>query len=92
LDRANGIPECGEEAVAGAVHLSPAEPLQFPPDDGRSAFVRAGRIKVVGQIEHFAANEVVLARGAQLRPDVVLLTTGYRPGLRTLAGHLGVLR
>lgn len=60
-------------------------------DEGFVAHLRAGRLTVVPEISRLDGQEVVLADGARLRPDVVLAATGYRRGLEPLVGHLGVL-
>jgi len=60
-------------------------------DDGFVAHLRAGRVTVVPQISRLDVDEVVLADGTRLRPDVVLAATGYRRGLEPLVGHLDVL-
>jgi putative flavoprotein involved in K+ transport len=60
-------------------------------DDGFVAEVKAGRIEVVPGVEGFDGDEVVLAGGRRLSPDVVIAATGYRRGLEPLVGHLGVL-
>jgi putative flavoprotein involved in K+ transport len=61
-------------------------------DDGFVAALKAGRTRVVGQVERFEASEVVLVDGARTRPDAVICATGYRRGLEPIVGHLGVLR
>lgn len=60
-------------------------------DEGFVAQLRAGRLTVVPEISRLDGQEVVLADGTRLRPDVVLAATGYRRGLEPLVGHLGVL-
>jgi putative flavoprotein involved in K+ transport len=60
-------------------------------DIGLVAAVQSGAVRVVGAIERFDGDEVVLADGARLAPDVVLAATGYRRVLEPLVGHLGVL-
>ena len=60
-------------------------------DTGFSAYVRAGRVRIVSQIDHFGVNDVALVDGVRIQPDVVLLATGYRPRLQPLVGHLQVL-
>jgi putative flavoprotein involved in K+ transport len=60
-------------------------------DHGFVDAVRAGRIRVVAKVESLDADGVRLADGSTLRPDAVLCATGYRTGLESLVGHLGVL-
>lgn len=81
--------------------------LPSPPGDGYSQFlrsgsvpvldhgfvdaVRRGAIRVVPAVASMDHGEVRLVDGRVLRPDVVLAATGYRRGLESLVGHLGVL-
>lgn len=60
-------------------------------DRGFARHLRAGRLEVVPQIERLSGADVVLRNGLALRPDVVVLATGFRAGLEPLVGHLGVL-
>ena len=60
-------------------------------DHGFVERVRDGRITVVPAVDHFAGDRVVLADGSDLRPDVVIAATGFRPGVADMVGHLGVL-
>jgi putative flavoprotein involved in K+ transport len=84
-----------------------AHGLPTPPGDGFTQFlrtrtvpildhgfvdaVRAGRIRVVGEVEGLDADNVRLVEGSTLSPDAVICATGYRTGLEQLVGHLGVL-
>jgi cation diffusion facilitator CzcD-associated flavoprotein CzcO len=60
-------------------------------DDGAMAAIRKGRIKMVPGVSEFTADGVVLADGRTIKPDVVIAATGYRTGLETMVGKLGVL-
>jgi putative flavoprotein involved in K+ transport len=60
-------------------------------DVGFVAAVRGRRVEVVAAVAALDGDDVVLADGARIRPDVVLAATGYRAGLEPLVGHLGVL-
>ena len=60
-------------------------------DVGIVAAIRERRVLPVAAVESFDGTEVVLADGTRLRPDAVVLATGYRAGLEPLVGHLGVL-
>ncbi|MGH3394888.1 MAG: flavin-containing monooxygenase [Streptosporangiaceae bacterium] len=60
-------------------------------DEGFVAHLRAGRVTVVPEVSRLDGQEVVLADGSRLRPDVVLAATGFRRGLEPLVGHLDVL-
>ena len=53
--------------------------------------VRARRVEVVAAVEALDGDEVVLADGSRIRPEVVLAATGFLAGLEPLVGHLGVL-
>jgi putative flavoprotein involved in K+ transport len=60
-------------------------------DSGMIAAVRAGRIEVLPAVTSFDADDVVLADGRSVHPEVVIAATGYRQGLEGLVGHLPVL-
>jgi cation diffusion facilitator CzcD-associated flavoprotein CzcO len=53
--------------------------------------IKGGSIEVVAGVEAFDADSVLLCGGGQIAPDVVISATGYRRGLESLVGHLGVL-
>ena len=54
--------------------------------------IRARWVEPVAAVESFDGEQVALVDGRRLRPDAVVLATGYRAGLEPLVGHLGVLR
>ena len=60
-------------------------------DVGIVGAVRSGRVQVVAAVESFDGDDVVLADGARIAPDAVIAATGFRAGLDSLVGHLGVL-
>lgn len=60
-------------------------------DDGAVDAIKAGRIIVVPQIRDFRRDSVILDNGQAITPDVVIAATGYRTGLETMLGRLGVL-
>lgn len=60
-------------------------------DDGFIDSLKAGRAKVVPEVEAFTAHRVKLADGNSIDPEVVLCATGYLTGLDGMLGHLGVL-
>ncbi|HYN73896.1 MAG TPA: hypothetical protein VES60_15455, partial [Nakamurella sp.] len=60
-------------------------------DHGFVREIRAGRIRVVAAVAALDADSVRLADGATVRPDAVICATGYRPGLESMVGHLGLL-
>lgn len=53
--------------------------------------VRREQISVVAGVAGFSQDSAVLSDGARVKADAVLAATGYRPNLRSLVGHLGVL-
>ena len=65
-----------------------AIPIQ---DMGLIKAVRKGLIEPVAAVEAFEEHKVVLTDGSVIAPDVVIAATGYRRGLESLVGHLGVL-
>jgi putative flavoprotein involved in K+ transport len=60
-------------------------------DAGLIAAVRARKVTPVAAVQGFDGNEVLLADGSRIGPDAVIAATGYRRGLETLVGRLGVL-
>lgn len=60
-------------------------------DVGMLRALRAGRVRVVPAVASFTDDAVVLADGTELRPDAVVVATGFRRGLEPLVGDLGVL-
>jgi len=60
-------------------------------DLGFVAALKAGRIAAVPAVRAFCGRMVELVDGRRLAPDVVICATGYRPGLESMVGHLGVL-
>lgn len=53
--------------------------------------IRSGAVEPVAALAELDGDTVVLADGTRLRPDIVVLATGYDQGLEPLVGHLGVL-
>lgn len=53
--------------------------------------VRHGRVEVVPAVTGFDGTEVLLAGGARISPDAVIVAVGYYGALEPLVGHLGVL-
>ncbi|UCI06539.1 flavin-containing monooxygenase [Mesorhizobium sp. B1-1-8] len=60
-------------------------------DDGAVDAIKAGRIVVVPQVREFSPDGVILDNGQAISPDIVIAATGYRTGLETMLGKLGVL-
>lgn len=61
-------------------------------DTGVVAAIKQGRVEIVGAVESLTGTGVVLAGGEVITPDAVIAATGYRRGLESLVGHLGVVR
>ena len=74
----------------GASRLG-AEQIAIAVDDGAVAALKAGRITVAAPVASFDGAAVRLSDGAIIEPDVVIAGTGYRTGLETMVGDLGVL-
>jgi putative flavoprotein involved in K+ transport len=60
-------------------------------EDGFVDSVKAGRIEIAAAVDGFDGDDVLLADGSRVQPDIVIAATGYRRGLEPLVGHLGVL-
>jgi len=60
-------------------------------DVGIVGAVRRGAVEIVAAVEGFDGADVLLADGSRIAPDTVIAATGFRAGLDTLVGHLGVL-
>jgi cation diffusion facilitator CzcD-associated flavoprotein CzcO len=84
---AHGLPR-PDTGLLTRVVRDGAIPVQ---DIGIIDAVRRGAVEPVAALEALDGSQVVLADGSRIAPDVVLLATGYGPGLTPLVGHLGVL-
>ena len=60
-------------------------------DVGLIGLLKQGLVEVVPAVEGFDGPRVLLAGGATVEPDAVIAATGYRCGLDSLVGHLGLL-
>lgn len=60
-------------------------------DVGFVGAVRDGRIEAVQAVAGFDGDDVLLADGTRIRPEVVIAATGFRPGIEPLVGHLDAL-
>jgi putative flavoprotein involved in K+ transport len=60
-------------------------------DIGLIDLLKADRVQVVGAVEGFEGQDVLLAGGSRLRADAVIAATGFRRGLEPLVGHLGLV-
>jgi putative flavoprotein involved in K+ transport len=60
-------------------------------DVGLIRSVKRGQVEIVGALLGFDGPDVVLAARERVRPEAVIVATGYRRGLEPLVGSLGVL-
>jgi putative flavoprotein involved in K+ transport len=60
-------------------------------DDGFVGALKSGRASVVGEVRALEGGGAILTTGERRGADVVICATGYRRGLDSLVGHLGVL-
>jgi putative flavoprotein involved in K+ transport len=60
-------------------------------DVGLIAAVKQRQVEIVGALLGFDGSDVVLSGHERIRPEVVIVATGYRRGLERLVGSLGVL-
>ncbi|MEU9204121.1 NAD(P)/FAD-dependent oxidoreductase [Streptomyces sp. NPDC048332] len=60
-------------------------------DRGLIAAVREGTIEVVPGVKGFDKKAVLLEDGSGIHPEVVIASTGQRPDMEGLLGHLNVL-
>jgi cation diffusion facilitator CzcD-associated flavoprotein CzcO len=81
-----GMPRAGTDLYSRV--LAGRIPVQ---DVGIVEAIRSRRVEPVAAVEAVEGADVVLADGTRLRPDAVVVATGYRAGLEPLVGHLGVL-
>jgi cation diffusion facilitator CzcD-associated flavoprotein CzcO len=78
-------------APAGGASRLGSDYTAIASDDGAVDAIKAGKIIVVPQIREFTHDGVVLDDGVLIAPDIVIAATGYRTGLETMVGKLGVL-
>ena len=84
---AQGLPR-PEQGVRSAFIATGTTPIL---DIGIVAAVRRGLVEIVAAVAGFDGAEVLLADGSRIDPDTVIAATGFRAGLESLVGHLGVL-
>ena len=60
-------------------------------DVGLIEQLKAGKVEVVGAVEGFSGDDVLLAGGDRVQPEAVVVATGWQRALEPLVGHLGVL-
>lgn len=75
----------------GAVTRDKRDGVTLGIDNGFVKALKAGRFTIVPEVSSFEGETVHLIDGRSIEPDVVICATGYRPGLESLVGHLGVL-
>jgi hypothetical protein len=80
------IPAEGPFARAHRLHVAPTIV-----DPEVIDAIRDGSVEVVPGVTGFERDDVVLGDGTRIKPDVVVCATGYRTGLESMVGHLGVL-
>lgn len=84
---AQGLPR-PEQGVRSAFLATGTTPIL---DVGIVAAVRRGLVEIVAAVDGFDRGEVLLVDGSRIDPDAVIAATGFRAGLESLVGHLGVL-
>jgi len=82
-----GLPR-PEQGVRSAFLATGTTPIL---DVGIVRAVRRGLVEIVAAVSGFDGGEVLLADGSRIDPDAVVAATGFRAGLESLVGHLGVL-
>jgi putative flavoprotein involved in K+ transport len=60
-------------------------------DAGFVEAVKQGQIEILPAVTAFEGPDVILADGSRIQPEAVIAATGYRRGLESLVGHLGVV-
>ena len=53
--------------------------------------IKQGLIEIVSDVEALDETGATLAARERVEPDAIIAATGYRPALRPIVGHLGVL-
>jgi cation diffusion facilitator CzcD-associated flavoprotein CzcO len=72
-----GFPKGKADAASRLVR----DHIAIPVDDGAIAAIRKGQITVVKAVKAFQGDRVILMDGREIRPDVVLVATGYETSL-----------
>ena len=78
-------------STLGAFSRQAADGVTIAVDDGFARALKAGRVVMKPGIDRFDGPQVRFTDGTSCAPDVVICSTGYRPGLEQLAGHLVTL-
>lgn len=85
-----GLRRRGGNALAASglasEHVAPAV------DRGFVDAVKRGKIAVRPEIRRLERAHIVFVNGESMSADIVICATGYRCGLESMVGHLGVLR
>ena len=76
---------------AGGVSRLALDHTAIATDDGAVVAIKAGKIVVLPAVREFTRDGVILTNENLIFPDVVIAATGYRTGLETMVGKLGVL-
>jgi putative flavoprotein involved in K+ transport len=84
---AQGLPR-PEQGIRSSFIATGTTPIL---DVGIVDAVRRGRVEIVAAVEAFDGDDVLLADGSRIRPEVVIAATGFRAALDDLVGHLGLL-
>jgi len=80
------VPEEGTFSRLHRLHVAPAIV-----DKVVVEAIRERRIEIVAGVESLDETGAGLADGTRIEPDAVIAATGYRRGLESMVGHLGVL-
>jgi putative flavoprotein involved in K+ transport len=74
------------------VYTSVAEHDTVPIIDvGLVDALKHGSVKIVGELIGFDGRDAILGGRERIQPEAVIVATGYKRGLESLVGHLGVL-
>ncbi|MEQ8284434.1 NAD(P)/FAD-dependent oxidoreductase [Thalassospira sp.] len=63
--------------------------VAFAIDDGFVAALKSGWFKAIPNVRSFWEGRAFLENGQYIRPDVMIVATGYRTGLSRILAHLG---
>jgi putative flavoprotein involved in K+ transport len=80
-----------EKAPRGVFSQQAEDDVTPTIDVGLIDALKAGKITIVGAVESFTEDAVVLADTSTVSPDLVLVATGFQRGLEPLVGDLGVV-
>jgi cation diffusion facilitator CzcD-associated flavoprotein CzcO len=83
-----GLPVPQEGVFARSARLGVAPAIL---DQEVIAAIRDGSIEIVSGVESVNLETVTLSDSTRINPDAIVCATGFRRGLSSLVGHLGVL-